>query len=114
VGDQRATPAGSDCWSRGGVDATGMRVLTRAGRAGRPGRFPLLEVVVTVAKAPDPDRRRLVPGTQVEVKTRFDGRWTTGFEIAAADDDDRYMLRRRSDGTLLPATFSTRQLRRRP
>jgi hypothetical protein len=70
--------------------------------------------VVTVANAPDRVQRRLIPGAQVEVQTRFDGHWTTGFEIAAADDDERCVLRRRSDGALLPVTFSSRQLRPRP
>jgi hypothetical protein len=54
----------------------------------------------------------LAAGTEVEVLTRYEQRWTTGFEIAAIDDD-RFLLRRRSDGALLPAAFSAAELRPR-
>ena len=44
----------------------------------------------------------LMPGTEVEVVTRFSGDWASGFEVAAIDDG-RYQLRRRSDRVVLPA-----------
>jgi hypothetical protein len=51
-------------------------------------------------------------GTEVEVLTRYERHWTTGFEIAAVHDD-RFQLRRHSDGAVLPASFSARELRPR-
>jgi hypothetical protein len=54
----------------------------------------------------------LLTGTEVEVLTRYEPRWTTGFEIAAVDDD-RFHLRRHSDGAVLPASFSAREIRPR-
>jgi hypothetical protein len=48
------------------------------------------------------------PGTRVEVRSRFDQRWSRGFEVEEQVDDQgvlRYRLRRRSDGSVLPALF---------
>jgi len=55
----------------------------------------------------------LATGTEVEVLTRYEHRWTTGFEIVAMDDDHRFQLRRHSDGSVLPASFGAEQLRPR-
>ena len=52
--------------------------------------------------------RGVQPGTRVEVRSRFDQRWARGFEIEEQVDDQgglRYRLRRRSDGSVLPALF---------
>jgi len=43
----------------------------------------------------------LSPGTEVEVRTRFQGRWSSGFEVDAVHSDqkghsERYVVRRRS------------------
>ena len=54
----------------------------------------------------------LLTGTEVEVLTRYERHWTTGFEIAAVDDDG-FLLRRHSDGAVLPASFSASELRPR-
>jgi hypothetical protein len=54
----------------------------------------------------------LLTGTEVEVLTRYERRWTTGFEIASVDDE-RFLLRRHSDGAVLPASFSASELRPR-
>jgi hypothetical protein len=51
-------------------------------------------------------------GTEVEVRTRYQGRWAGGFEIDDAHDD-RYRLRRHSDGTVLPVAFRADELRPR-
>jgi hypothetical protein len=55
------------------------------------------------------------PGTRVEVRTRFDQRWTRGFEVAdvvAGDGDaQRYLIRRRSDDTVLPTDFGSEEVR---
>jgi hypothetical protein len=55
------------------------------------------------------------PGTRVEVRTRFDRRWSTGFEVdavvAAGDEGPRYRIRRRSDDSILPADFGPDEVR---
>jgi hypothetical protein len=59
------------------------------------------------------DRRRSIkPGTEVEVLTRYQGRWVAGFEIDAVRDD-RYLLRRRSDNTVLASAFAMDDVRPR-
>jgi len=47
-------------------------------------------------------------GARVEVRSRFDQRWARGFELVEVVQDegeDRYRIRRRSDGSVLPALF---------
>jgi hypothetical protein len=61
---------------------------------------------------PNP-QRRLLPGTEVELLTHYQEHWTAGYEIAAVQDD-RYMVRRRSDNTVLPTPFAKNQIRPRP
>lgn len=54
------------------------------------------------------------PGTRVEVRSRFEERWTRGFEIAAYDesvDPPVYLVRRRSDGSVLPVGFAPETVR---
>jgi hypothetical protein len=60
------------------------------------------------------------PGTRVEVRSRFESRWTRGFEVADRVDGARdadgsgaamYRVRRRSDGSILPVTFPETDLR---
>ena len=48
------------------------------------------------------------PGARVEVRSRFDQRWARGFELVEVVQDEgqaRYRIRRRSDGSVLPALF---------
>lgn len=52
-------------------------------------------------------------GTEVEVLTRYEPHWASGFEIASVSDDDRFLLRRHSDGAVLPALFGANRLRPR-
>lgn len=50
----------------------------------------------------------------MEVRSRFDHAWARGFEVAeqvAADQGLRYRVRRRSDGSVLPALFGDDELR---
>jgi hypothetical protein len=52
--------------------------------------------------------RAVHPGARVEVRSRFDQRWARGFELVEVVSDageDRYRIRRRSDGSVLPALF---------
>ena len=51
----------------------------------------------------------VLPGTRVEVRSRFEDHWSRGFEISEVvnnDGRDRYKVRRRSDGSVLPVTAS--------
>jgi hypothetical protein len=45
------------------------------------------------------------------VRNRFEQRWARGFEVAEVVGDG-YRLRRRSDGSLLPAVFDADDVRR--
>ena len=50
----------------------------------------------------------------VEVRCRFGDRWVTGFEVCEVirlDDETRYRLRRRSDGSVIPTLFPEKDLR---
>ncbi len=58
------------------------------------------------------------PGTRVEVRSRFESKWTRGFEVADRVETGRdghgepmYQVRRRSDGSILPVPFSEADLR---
>jgi len=51
-------------------------------------------------------------GAEVEVLTRYEGHWASGLAIASVDQD-RFRLRRHSDGVVLPVSFSASQLRLR-
>jgi hypothetical protein len=55
----------------------------------------------------------LLPGTSVAVFSRFNASWIGGFEIATSLDDrfDRYEVRRMSDRTVLPTSFSVDDIR---
>lgn len=52
----------------------------------------------------------LEAGIRVEVRQRFDQRWTRGFAIAETRGD-RFLIRRLSDGTVLPTEFTSEELR---
>jgi hypothetical protein len=49
-------------------------------------------------------------GAAVEVRSRFDDRWTHGFSVATVRDG-AYQLRRLSDGSILPAWFPSAMVR---
>lgn len=54
-------------------------------------------------------------GTSVEVLQHYNERWAGGFEVARIDvtgGEPAVALRRRSDGSILPATFHPRDVRR--
>jgi hypothetical protein len=59
--------------------------------------------------------RHIGPGTRVEVRSGYGTSWARGFEVADVDhdgDDAQYVVRRMSDGHVLPETFDTEALRR--
>ncbi|HWS46885.1 MAG TPA: hypothetical protein VN636_13550 [Acidimicrobiia bacterium] len=54
------------------------------------------------------------PGTRVEVRSRFESRWTRGFEIVdqiETNGETSYEVRRRSDGSILPVRFTSDDVR---
>jgi hypothetical protein len=54
----------------------------------------------------------LGPGSAVDVRNRFDGRWARGFEVVARDGVG-YRVRRLSDGRELPSVFEPADIRLR-
>ena len=60
---------------------------------------------------PDVAEPALETGTRVEVRRRFDGSWTRGFEIAERGEKG-YLLRRLSDRAVLPVPFDEEDVRR--
>ena len=72
-------------------------------------------------QAADPNGGAMLPpGVRVEVRNRFDGSWSTGFEVAEAvpppggDAPGAYRVRRVADDAVLNATFRPDDLRREP
>ena len=60
----------------------------------------------------DPNARSpLAPGTKVDVRNRYQGTWTRGFEVAEFIDGG-YRIRRLSDGSILGELFSRGDVRR--
>ena len=51
-------------------------------------------------------------GTRAEVRTRYRGSWSKGFEISRTTDEG-YWLRRESDRYLLPSPFLAEDIRPR-
>ncbi len=62
---------------------------------------------------PNERRRGALPvGTRVEVRSRYRGSWSNGFEVDQTTDDG-YWLRRESDRYVLPRAFVADDVRRR-
>lgn len=59
---------------------------------------------------PDEMQTTLEPGTRVEVRSRFDEGWSTGFEVAEVRSAG-YLLKRLSDGSVLPSEFGNEDIR---
>jgi hypothetical protein len=53
---------------------------------------------------------QLESGVEVEVRTRFTARWSTGFEVDRVIGD-QIRVRRRSDGFILPVPVSLDDIR---
>jgi hypothetical protein len=51
-------------------------------------------------------------GTSVDVKNRFVGSWSSGFEVAGHVEDG-YLIRRLSDRSILPDPLSSNEVRAR-
>jgi hypothetical protein len=51
-------------------------------------------------------------GTPVEVRNRYDRRWTSGFEVAeVSSEEETYRVRRLSDRAVLPVPFGAGDVR---
>jgi hypothetical protein len=55
-------------------------------------------------------RDMLAPGTTVDVRNRYVGAWSSGFEVAEPLQDG-YRVRRLSDGSVLPDVFTNDDVR---
>jgi hypothetical protein len=54
------------------------------------------------------------PGSVVEVRSRFDGGWVSGFQVVALEagaGGETWRVRRTSDGVVLPVPFPAAELR---
>ena len=63
--------------------------------------------------ATSPELEALSPGRHVEVRNRFTGTWSRGFDIAEVVPGG-YRIRRLSDGSVLPTLFAREDIRPRP
>jgi hypothetical protein len=71
------------------------------------------ELAEPVSDTAEPGARApLEPGTEVEVRNRFDRRWVHGFVVIAATPAG-YRILRLSDRSELPELFGRDELRRR-
>ena len=62
----------------------------------------------------DGGTRLPVVGAPIEVRQRYTEQWAGGFEVARIDLSDgepTVAVRRRSDGSVLPATFNLSEVR---
>jgi hypothetical protein len=64
----------------------------------------------TVAPQSRQEAELLVTGTAVDVRSRYLGTWSRGFEVAEIVGDT-YRVRRLSDGAVLPSEFSPDDVR---
>jgi hypothetical protein len=80
-----------------------------------PARPPLTATSVThpLMDTPTPEPRpgAYPQGTHVEVRNRFDSSWGKGFEVAEVTPTG-YLIRRSTDGTVLPSEFVTDEVRK--
>ncbi len=68
----------------------------------------MAQAMTGVPAATEPE---LMPvGTPVEVRSRFVGSWSRGFEIAE-HRDGRYRVKRLSDSSILPDEFDPEEIR---
>jgi hypothetical protein len=111
-------PAGEQRPARAMAAPRPMRALPRPRRGApvsfrmdtsftpRPPRTRIIQDVLDRGCADD-----LAPGTHVEVRNRFNERWTGGFVVDAAVGAG-YRLRRAWNGAVLPVTFKQADVRR--
>ncbi len=71
----------------------------------------LADLRVVEPTAPNRGVGHLAPGTEVEVRSSFDRRWTAGFEVLRLSEQG-YRLVRVSDGEALPGFFPPNDVRK--
>jgi hypothetical protein len=84
-----------------------------AGIPTKEAEVPMLSMDEENGARPDPEPK-LPGGARVQVRSRFDGDWTSGFQVFAAQADGRYLVRRLSDRSMLPIAFAESDLRLDP
>lgn len=57
---------------------------------------------------------RLPSRIRVQIRNRFDGSWSSGFEVFAAQPSGGYLVRRISDQVVLPVTLADTEVRVEP
>lgn len=72
---------------------------------------PTISVVPELVDDGAEGRTALEPGTKVEVRTGFDRSWVSGFVVEEAAENG-YLVRRRTDGRVLPQPISVDDIRR--
>jgi hypothetical protein len=65
----------------------------------------------TIAPETRSEEEVLTAGTPVDVRSRYMGTWSRGFEVAELVGDDACRVRRVSDGRVLPSDFSVDDVR---
>ena len=83
--------------TRSAGDRSSAEARCRALRRGAEPTSGCLNAAVPSTGSTTRRRAPLRPGTTVEVRSRFDGSWSAGFEVAEVDADG-YIIRRLSDG----------------
>lgn len=71
----------------------------------------LLMADALFANAPVGSSGGLATGTRIDVRSRFVGSWTHGFEVAEKVDERGYRIKRLSDGAVLPDIFDEEEVR---
>lgn len=60
------------------------------------------------------DEAGLPSGVRVQIRNRFDGAWVSGYQVFAAQPAGGYLVRRMSDHSVLPITFTAAEMRLDP
>ena len=71
-----------------------------------------MEVSITLHTTASEPTIAFAVGTSVDVKNRFVGSWSRGFEVAGHVEEG-YLIRRLSDGSILPDALSFDEVRAR-
>lgn len=61
-----------------------------------------------------PSMNELPSGVRVQVRSRFDGGWDSGFQVFSPQPSGGYLVRRLSDHAVVPIVFAETELRLDP
>ena len=76
-----------------------------------PNHGAMVEAPPMAPPTPQPRSTAYPASTRVEVRTQFDGSWSSGFEVAEVTEDG-YRIRRVSDDSVLPTEFTASEVRK--